>query len=69
MKMNSTPIIEYFEISLIVFCFQELISSWRKWDTMRPGPPRWMSNPNLIAKDHLGTHRRLSGSVCGQDPR
>ncbi|CAL1262939.1 unnamed protein product [Larinioides sclopetarius] len=47
----------------------ELISSWRKWDTMRPGPPRWMSNPNSIAKDHLGTHRRLSGSVCGQDPR
>ncbi|KAG8200521.1 hypothetical protein JTE90_000596 [Oedothorax gibbosus] len=47
----------------------ELISSWRKWDTIRPGPPRWMSNPNLISKDHLGTHRRLSGSVCGQDPR
>ncbi|KFM66560.1 Inactive rhomboid protein 1, partial [Stegodyphus mimosarum] len=47
----------------------ELISSWKKWDTMKPGPPRWTSNPNSIAKDRLGTHRRLSGSVCGQDPR
>ncbi|XP_015910629.1 inactive rhomboid protein 1 isoform X2 [Parasteatoda tepidariorum] len=47
----------------------ELISSWKKWDTMQPGPPRWMGIPNSIAKDHLGTHKRLSGSVCGQDPR
>ncbi|XP_054724102.1 inactive rhomboid protein 1-like isoform X2 [Uloborus diversus] len=47
----------------------ELISSWKKWDTVKPGPPRWTSNPTSIARDRLGTHKRLSGSVCGQDPR
>lgn len=45
----------------------ERISSWQKWDPRKPGPRRWVSDPKQL-NNRSGNHR-LSGSVCGQDPR
>lgn len=47
----------------------KIISTWKKWDIMRPGPPRWTSAASTKANDRKETYRRVSGSVCGQDPR
>lgn len=47
----------------------EVISTWRKWDINQPGPPRWISDPKRIGIERSSPQRRLSGSVCGQDPR
>lgn len=47
----------------------EVISTWRKWNVSQPGPPRWVADPSAVGQDRGVTQRRLSGSVCGQDPR
>ncbi|XP_077490182.1 rhomboid-5 isoform X2 [Amblyomma americanum] len=47
----------------------EVISTWRKWNVSQPGPPRWVADPSAVGQDRGMTQRRLSGSVCGQDPR
>lgn len=47
----------------------EVISTWRKWNVSQPGPPRWVADPSAVGSDRSVTQRRLSGSVCGQDPR
>ncbi|UYV82539.1 rom-4 [Cordylochernes scorpioides] len=48
----------------------EMISTWKKWDISRPGPPRWVPDTRGgVAGSSGGERRRLSGSVCGQDPR
>ncbi|XP_022256774.1 inactive rhomboid protein 1-like [Limulus polyphemus] len=43
----------------------KIISTWKKWNRTNPGPPTHMQHPERA----LSTFRRLSGSVCGQDPR
>ncbi|XP_076305672.1 inactive rhomboid protein 1-like isoform X1 [Tachypleus tridentatus] len=47
----------------------KIISSWKKWNRTNPGPPTRMQNSERALSNSESTFRRLSGSVCGQDPR
>lgn len=43
----------------------KLLSTWKRWDSNFTGPDMTSHSPN----GELITHRRTSGTVCGQDPR